>query len=237
MLYCSSGSLLFVLFRTMITLPFRGIYGMPSKSSSSAISLDRLRLSWCVLCPVSPRRRPWALTWNGLGSQTLWPHSWKIQSNRKWFLLTVNYQHLKCKIVYTSILLSNHLHPHFHPKRERERERERPLTWTPARLPIQPSPSRCRLKLEAITVAIIFQTQRRSFSSLFLFDLQTISSSLPPSDPPTDLIAVKPTRRSCHHQTHPLICGPLPLSLSMCLFFRKIEFFLLIWFIYLDFLL
>ena len=41
MLYCSSGSLLLMLFRTMITLPFRGIYGMPSRSSSSVISLDR----------------------------------------------------------------------------------------------------------------------------------------------------------------------------------------------------
>ena len=62
MLYCNSGSLLLVLFRTVITLPFRGIYGMPSRSSSSAIFLDRPRLSWCVLCPVSPRRKPWALT-------------------------------------------------------------------------------------------------------------------------------------------------------------------------------
>ena len=62
MFYCNSGSLLLVLFRTVITLPFRGIYGMPSRSSSSAISLDRPRLSWCVLCPISPRRRPWALT-------------------------------------------------------------------------------------------------------------------------------------------------------------------------------
>ena len=45
MLYCSSGSLLLMLFRTVITLPFRGIYGMPNRSSSSAISLDRPRLS------------------------------------------------------------------------------------------------------------------------------------------------------------------------------------------------
>ena len=62
MLYCNSGSLLLVLFRNVITLPFRGIYGMPSKSSSSAISLDCPRLSWCVLYPISPRCSPWALT-------------------------------------------------------------------------------------------------------------------------------------------------------------------------------
>ena len=61
-------------FRTVITFPFRGIYGMSSRSSSSATSLGRPRLSWCVLDLVSLRRRPWALTWNGLGSQTLWPH-------------------------------------------------------------------------------------------------------------------------------------------------------------------
>ena len=41
MFYYSSGSLLLVLFCTVITLPFRDIYGMPSRSSSSVISLDR----------------------------------------------------------------------------------------------------------------------------------------------------------------------------------------------------
>ena len=64
--------------RTVITFPFRGIYDMPSMSSSSAISSDRSWLLWCVLGPVSPQRRPWALTWNELGSQTRWPHNYKI---------------------------------------------------------------------------------------------------------------------------------------------------------------
>ena len=32
---------------------------------------------------------------------------WKIQSNRKWFPLTVKYQAFKCKIIYTCILPSN----------------------------------------------------------------------------------------------------------------------------------
>ena len=50
---------------------------------------------------------------------------WKTQSNEKSFLLIVKYQGLKCKIDYTSILLSNHFQFYLNPERERERERER----------------------------------------------------------------------------------------------------------------
>ena len=88
-----------------------------------------------------------------------------------------------------------------------------------------------------------------------------ISSPSPPSDPPTDLVTIRPTHQSCCCQTHLPISPPsdpptnlwsftslflsiyLSLSLShdRCLFLRKTEFFLLcfllIWFIYLDFLL
>ena len=70
---------------------------------------------------------------------------WKIQSNEKWFPLTVKYQPLKCKIVYTSLLPSNQLHPfsaYLNRERERERERElEPEIWT---LPPPPSRSNSR---------------------------------------------------------------------------------------------
>ena len=123
----------------------------------------------------------------------------KIQSNGKWFLLTVKYQPLKCKIVYTPIFILL--------ERERERERERALTWTPAQLP---NPRHLKLK----AIAIVFRTQGSSFSSLLSSSsiYKPISSSSPPSDPPTKLWSFT------------------SLSHDRCLFFRKIDFFFLLFF-------
>ena len=56
----------------------------------------------------------------------------KIQSNGKWFLLTVKCKPLKCKIVYTSILPSNQLHPF-----------SAYLNWERESLNLRPEP-RCR---------------------------------------------------------------------------------------------
>ena len=47
----------------------------------------------------------------------------KIQSNGKWFPLTVKYQALKCKIIYTCILPSNDFRTQTPEERERERAR------------------------------------------------------------------------------------------------------------------
>ena len=56
---------------------------------------------------------------------------WKIQSNRKWFPLTVKYQAFKCKIIYTCILPSNDFRTQTPEKRERERaRRESELDYT-----------------------------------------------------------------------------------------------------------
>ena len=61
----------------------------------------------------------------------------KTKSNGKSFLLTVKYEGLKCKIDYTSILLSNH----FQKKRTRERVREREREAGHLNLRSTPSPS------------------------------------------------------------------------------------------------
>ena len=78
-----------------------------------------------------------------------------------------------------------------------------------------------------------------------------ISSLLPPSNPPTDLTAIRPTRQSHRCQTHLPISPPsnpptklwsftslflsiylsLSLSHNQCLFLRKTEFFLLCFFV------
>ena len=62
LLYCSIDSLLLGLFLHCAHSSFQGHYGMPSTSSSSAISLGHPGLPWCILGIIYPRRRPWALT-------------------------------------------------------------------------------------------------------------------------------------------------------------------------------
>ena len=142
----------------------------------------------------------------------------KIQSNEKWFPLTVKYQPLECKTVYTSSLPSNHLHPHFHPTRERER----PLTWTPTQLPTQPSPS---LPPQAQSLHRRFSDSRKLF--LFSLPFRSINRSPRrrllqihplislPLDLPTNLVAVKPT-----HWTMVLYLS-LSLNLSLSLPFSR----------------
>ena len=142
----------------------------------------------------------------------------KIQSNEKWFPLTVKYQPLECKTVYTFSLPSNHLHPHFHPTRERER----PLTWTPTQLPTQPSPS---LPPQAQSLHHRFSDSRKLF--LFSLPFRSINRSPRrrllqihplislPLDLPTNLVAIKPT-----HWTMVLYLS-LSLNLSLSLPFSR----------------
>ena len=181
-----------------------------------------------------------------------------LWANGKWFSLTVKYQPLKCKIVYTSILPSNHLHPHFHPT-QTEKERERETTHLNLGTTPQPLPS---LPPQARSHQHRFLDSRKLF--LFSLPLWCTNRSLI-SDLQTDLVAIavasfRTTRRSHHCQTHPPILPPsnpptdlwsftslflsisLPLSLTIGAYFLvrlnfSLLYFLLIWFIYLDFLL
>ena len=56
--------------------------------------------------------------WEGFGLAR------KLNQTEKSFLLTVNYQGLRCKIVYTSISPSNHLHLFSASTQKRERGKE-----------------------------------------------------------------------------------------------------------------
>ena len=143
---------------------------------------------------------------------------------------------MKCKIVYTSILLSNHLHPHFHPTQP---ERERETTHLNSSTTPQPSPS---LPPQARSRCYCFLDSRKLF--LFSLPFRCTNRSLI-SNLQIDLIVVasfRPTCRSCHRQTHLPISPPsnpptnmwsftspfLLISLILydrCLFLRKIEFF------------
>ena len=119
---------------------------------------------------------------------------WKIQSNEKWFPLTVKYQPLKCKIVYTSLLPSNQLHP-FSAYLNREREREslnlrfepchhRPLDRTLVIL-ILSSPEACRCLTDLVisisspmTYLVVHNPLMTDLSLSFLQFSITLSSSL-----------------------------------------------------------
>ena len=94
---------------------------------------------------------------------------------------------LEYKIVHTSILPSNHLHPHFRPTRERETTRLNFGTTLGPTLAVAAASSSKPLPL--------FFKLKEALSLLSSFPIyKLISSPLPPSDPPADLIAVRPTR-------------------------------------------
>ena len=103
------------------------------------------------------------------------------------------------------------------------------------------------------TMRLSLSWRSSTFSKKLTWSLiyKPISSLSPPSNPPTDLTAIRPTRQSHRCQTHPPILPPLDpptklwsftslflsiyLSLSLshnqCLFLRKNESFLLCFFV------